>query len=117
MQLALAAGTFMAAVGATYFFCVRPMRQGRHCAMSPPTDTNVTASHNTTGATAEDLQAARTELAALVAAMAASDNGTTTENASARPADTPRRRIGRERPPRRGRVRCTTPCSPSSGCR
>jgi hypothetical protein len=83
MQLALAAGTFMAAVGATYFFCVRPMRQGRHCAMSPPTDTNVTASHNTTGATAEDLQAARTELAALVAAMAASDNGTTTENASA----------------------------------
>jgi hypothetical protein len=80
MQLALAAATFIAAVGATYFFCVRPMRQGRHCAISPPTDSNVSASDTTTGATAEALKAARAELDALREAIAAGDNGATVQN-------------------------------------
>jgi hypothetical protein len=80
MQLALAATTFMAAVGATYFFCVRPMRQGRHCAMSPPTDSNVPASATNTGAIPETLKAARAELDALREAIAAGTNGTTVEN-------------------------------------
>ena len=82
MELAFAAATFLAAVGATYFFCVRPMRQGRHCAMSPPTDTSAPASHTTTSVTAQDLQAVRAELDALRATMAHSDNDATVEKAS-----------------------------------
>ena len=35
MELALAGSVFVAAVTLTYFFCIRPMRQGGHCAMTP----------------------------------------------------------------------------------
>lgn len=35
MELALAGTVFVAAVTLTYFFCIRPMRQGGHCAMAP----------------------------------------------------------------------------------
>jgi len=81
MAPALAALTFLAAVGLTYFICLRPMRQGRHCFMSPPTDTQATAGQNVTGATPEDLQAARAELEALREAMAHNENGANVENA------------------------------------
>jgi hypothetical protein len=90
MQPVLAAATFLAAVAATYFFCVRPMRQGRHCAMTPPTDTN-TKTGQTTGVTPEDLKAARAELEALRAAMAGTDN-------SANAPDAPSSELGQTEP-------------------
>lgn len=37
MELALAGTVFVAAVTMTYFFCLRPMRRGGHCAMAPRT--------------------------------------------------------------------------------
>lgn len=69
MQLAAAALTLLASVGLTYFFCVRPMRQGRGCGTCPPGGSGEAPEH-VTQATAHDLQAAWAELAAVRAAMA-----------------------------------------------
>ncbi len=65
MQLGVAFVTLLASIGLTYFFCVRPMRNGRHCGMSPPGRTGGRYDRATTGATGEDLRVARDELAAL----------------------------------------------------
>ncbi len=108
MQQALAAITFLAAVGATYVFCVRPMRQGRYCAKNAPTDTTVPPSQPTTANPREDLQAARAELTALRTAITnAEHNGRPEGGASdAHPASPTTNHSGR-----RDRMRC----SPSSG--
>ena len=65
MQLGVAFVTLLASIGLTYFFCVRPMRNGRHCGMSPPGRARGRHDRATTGASAEDLRGARDELAAL----------------------------------------------------
>ena len=67
MQLVFAVATLLASVGATYFFCVRPMRQGRHCVMMPEAKTS--ASRWTGRTAAEELDAMRAEVKALRTTM------------------------------------------------
>ena len=65
MELAVASLTLLASIGLTYLYCVRPMRDGRHCSVCPPGRTRGMHDEATTGATAEDLRVARDEVAAL----------------------------------------------------
>ena len=69
MQVTAAALTLLAAIGLTYFFCLRPMSRGRSCGMCLPRRSRE-AHEGVTEARAEDLQAAWAELATVRASMA-----------------------------------------------
>jgi hypothetical protein len=63
MPLALAFLTLLASITLTYLFCVRPMRTGRGCGKRGATGTQP---NSATGCvSAQDLQAARDDIAAL----------------------------------------------------
>lgn len=75
MELAIASLTLLAAIGLTYFFCVRPMRNGQHCGIGPPRSKHGRDDKAITGVTAHDVQAARDKLATLRAELGQADGG------------------------------------------
>ncbi len=60
-EAALAAATLLAAIGLTYVFCVRPMRQGR-CAMTSEPSSDLSSDQRREQA---EIEAARAQVAAL----------------------------------------------------
>ena len=66
MDLLLPAGLAVASLGLTYFVCIRPMKNGGHCAMMPGTRTT-TGTKQSCCSPEDEAEAAqlRSELAAL----------------------------------------------------
>jgi len=76
MELATASLTLLAAIGLTYTFCVRPMRNGQHCGMRPPRSKHGKDDKAATDVAAHDVRAARAKLATLRAGLDYADGGT-----------------------------------------